>query len=778
MTTKVTSSLPPISIDRALEDRAHEIFTQAYDALARKTNRLFSYIFATQWVFGIVLAVWRSPHTWNGAEPTIHLHVYAAVFLGGLLAVFPIGLAQLRPDAAITRYVIAVAQMLFGALLIHLTGGRIETHFHVFGSLAFLAFYRDWKVIAAATVVVVIDHVGRGLMSPATIYGVDSIEPLRWFEHAGWVVFEDVCLYFGVTRGRHEMQSIAARHAKLEQKKDVEVRFAGAVEANRAKSEFLANMSHEIRTPMTAIIGYADLLLDPETTGAEQRGHIQTIRRNGEHLLSILNDILDLSKIEAGRMTTEKVPCSPSAIIVDVASLMRVRAAEKGLFFEVHYQNAIPETIQSDPTRVRQVLMNLVGNAIKFTKTGGIRVLARCIPAGEDSKLEVEIVDTGIGLSPDQQAQLFQPFVQADSSTTRQFGGTGLGLAICRRLARMLGGDITIDSSLGRGSSFKVTVATGSLTGVRMFEDLTEAGIPEVGAVVANEKVTTQVDATVLLAEDGPDNQVLIAKHLTRAGITVTVVENGQLALQKAMAAATAGRPYDVILMDMQMPVMDGYAATWELRRKGYRGPIVALTAHAMAGDRERCIGAGCTDYLTKPIARRKLIDAVADYAKKAPKCGVPLRENIDDPRLAPLPEPLELVSKPPPACESGIVPTLGSEARVAPPPAVAPREVDTTPIFSEFADDEEMTELVENFVGGLKESIERAQVALASNDMAVLQRVAHQLKGAAGGYGFMCITDAAAVLEHAVKQKEPGVEDKLAEVVDLCGRARAGRAA
>jgi signal transduction histidine kinase/DNA-binding response OmpR family regulator len=741
--TTPTTSLHPSNLERGVEERTTALFRQAYDALARKVSHVFAFLFVGPWIFAIGLAFWRSPRTWNGADASVHPHVYAAIFLGGILTALPIALAKLRPEAASTRYVIAVTQMLFGSLLIHLTGGRIETHFHVFGSLAFLAFYRDWKVLALATVVVVIDHVSRGILFPSSVYGVDVIEPLRWFEHAGWVVFEDVFLFIGVTRGLEEMKSISERHARLETTNDMEAHLAAsAVEASRAKSEFLANMSHEIRTPMTAIIGYADLLLDPETTATEQRTHIQTIRRNGEHLLSVLNDILDLSKIEAGRMLTETVACSPSAIIVDVASLMRVRAAEKGLFFEVHYQTSIPETVQSDPTRMRQILMNLVGNAIKFTKSGGIRVLARCIQAGADSKLEIEVVDTGVGLTQDQQSALFQPFVQADSSTTRQFGGTGLGLVICRRLAHMLGGDISVDSSFGRGSSFMLSVSTGSLEGVRMFEDLTEAGIPETGAVVAQETTATQVDATVLLAEDGLDNQVLIAKHLTRAGITVTVVENGELAMQKALAAALAGRPYDVILMDMQMPVMDGYAATSALRRKGYKGPIVALTAHAMAGDRERCIAAGCTDYLTKPITRKKLIEAVSEHAKRAPAHGV--------------------------ALEIPMVPAVSD----------SPRAANDDVIVSEFADDAEMTELVEGFVAGLGDSIERAQVAMTTNDMVVLQRVAHQLKGAAGGYGFMQITEAAASLEHAVRQRDEGVPKKLAEVISLCRRARARRAA
>ena len=748
-TTHCSRSLPPVrsplddagAASAALERRKAELFDEEWTTLAARNDRRFAALLLGQYLFGIALAFWLSPRAWNGETSTVHPHVWAAIGLGAIIAAPPIALARLRPGRPLTRHVIAAGQMLFGALLIHLTGGRIETHFHIFGSLAFLACYRDWRVLVTASAVVIVDHVGRGIFFPLTIYGVEAVQPLRWLEHAGWVLFEDIFLAIACVRGKDEMRAIASRHACLEASKEVEVKWAGALEANRAKSEFLANMSHEIRTPMTAIIGYADLLLDPETTATEQRTHIQTIRRNGEHLLAILNDILDLSKIEAGRMTVEEVSCSPSMIIVDVASLMRVRAVEKGLFFEVHFQTSIPETIKSDPTRLRQILMNLVGNAIKFTHTGGVRILARCQTDGAEPKLELEIVDTGIGMSPVQTAQLFQPFVQADSSTTRRFGGTGLGLAICRRLAHMLGGDIHVDSSPGRGSSFRIVVSTGSLDGVRMFEELTEAGIPETGPALAAETAIERLDCTVLLAEDGIDNQVLISKHLTRAGALVTVVENGRLALEKALAATLAGRPYDVILMDMQMPEMDGYAATSELRRKGYTGPIVALTAHAMAGDRERCISAGCTDYLTKPIARRKLVDTVAAYAKESPAHGVPL--------LAP------------------------SSAEPSATPAASANE-DDEPIVSEFADDVEMRDILAAFVAGLPAQTERARAALDSGDSSTLQRIAHQLKGAAGGYGFTCITVAAGSLEQSVKDRAPDVEEKLAVVMRLCRRVRA----
>ena len=753
----MTSPLDPTSSKDTTADtfaaRTKELRDRHYQKITILIDRLFVGVFAGQWALAVVLSLVLSPRTWDGAASQVHPHVWFAIGLGGLLAIPPALLAWLQPGKLITRCAIAVAQMAFGALLIHLTGGRIETHFHIFGSLAFLAFYRDWRVLVIATAVVLVDHIGRGVLAPESIYGVASMQPLRWLEHAGWVVFEDVFLVAGAcVVGQRELAAIAERLARLERQAGLEQGMADAQEASRAKSEFLANMSHEIRTPMTAIIGYADLLLDPETTPTERLTHIQTIRRNGEHLLGILNDILDLSKIEAGKMTVEQVRCSPSMIIVDVASLMRVRAKEKGLFFEVHYQTPIPETIQSDPTRIRQVLMNLVGNAIKFTASGGIRILARCENVDSASPtLTLEVVDTGIGLSEPQVAQLFQPFVQADTSTTRKFGGTGLGLAICRRLAHILGGDISIDSSPGRGSSFQLTIAAGSLHGVKMFEELHEAGIPETGVALTNDQAIEALSCNVLLAEDGLDNQLLISTHLTRAGARVTIAENGRIAMEMAMAALLAKEPFDVILMDMQMPEMDGYAATSELRRKGYTGPIVALTAHAMAGDRERCLAAGCSDYLTKPIGRSKLVGAVAEHAKKSAPRGVPLL-------AAGMPVTTATAPKPAAASVAPIAAESGSRF-----------------IVSELADDEEMTALVERFTNNLPQQAQRLEDAADANERETIRRLAHQLKGAAGGYGYPTITTAASRLEQQAREGETFAQ-ALAEVCDLCRRARASK--
>ncbi len=387
--------------------------------------------------------------------------------------------------------------------------------------------------------------------------------------------------------------------------------------ASQAKSEFLANMSHEIRTPMTAILGFAETLLEPDLAEADRSSAIKTIRNNGEYLLGILNDILDLSKVEAGKMKVEQIACSPCKVVAEVASLVRVRATAKGLPFAVEYIGNIPETIQSDPTRLRQILINLIGNAIKFTETGGVRLITRLINDQQKPLMQFDIVDTGIGMTEEQVADLFRPFSQADSSTTRKFGGTGLGLTISKRFAELLGGDITVvDTQQGVGTRFRASAATGSLEGVHMIENPMEAGVvaSEIGENAARIDQTDLQGCSILLAEDGPDNQRLIAHILKKAGAQVTVVDNGKLASEATLEALDEGNPFDIILMDMQMPVMDGYEAARLLRRRKYSGPIIALTAHAMADDREKCIKAGCDDYATKPIDRKKLIATCRKY--------------------------------------------------------------------------------------------------------------------------------------------------------------------
>ncbi|MFQ5423429.1 MAG: PAS domain S-box protein, partial [Phycisphaerae bacterium] len=414
--------------------------------------------------------------------------------------------------------------------------------------------------------------------------------------------------------GRSILQAVV-RDITDRKRAEEELRHTKAVAdaANQAKSDFLANMSHEIRTPMTAILGFAENMLDPDQSESERLNCVHTIRRNGEYLIGLINDILDLSKVEAGKMTVERTACQPCRIIAEAASLMRVRADAKGLQFHIEYLGAIPETIQSDPTRLRQILINLVGNAIKFTEAGAVRLVTRFVERDHAPSLQFDVVDTGRGMTDEQAARLFQPFMQADNSTTRKFGGTGLGLTISKRFAELLGGDITIAATeLGVGTTFRASVATGSLDGVKMLEDPVSATtVVDSTSAIARVAASDLSGLRILLAEDGPDNQRLISFVLKKAGADVTVEENGKLALDAALAARDEGKPFDCILMDMQMPVMDGYEATRQLRRKGYAAPIIAMTAHAMAGDRDKCLHAGCDDYATKPIDRKELITTI-----------------------------------------------------------------------------------------------------------------------------------------------------------------------
>jgi CheY-like chemotaxis protein len=369
-------------------------------------------------------------------------------------------------------------------------------------------------------------------------------------------------------------------------------------------------MSHEIRTPMTAILGFADILREnPEPQEVHDLAEI--IKHNGEHLLHLINDILDLSKIEAGKNDVERMPCSPGQIAADVISMMKTRADAKGLRLNLECKHDIPEIIQTDPTRLRQILVNLVGNAIKFTKAGGVWVVIRPDDkSAHGTSMQFDIIDTGIGLSKEQVESLFQPFSQVDTSMHRQYGGTGLGLAISRRLARILGGDIAVVSVHGKGSTFSLTIATGPLDGVRSIEHAPDAAMPHPQDTFAD----LILDSRILLAEDGTDNQRLIAFMLRKAGADVTVAENGLVAVDFALAAENAGNPFDIILMDMQMPFMDGYEATRRLRTAGLKLPILALTAHAMVEDRRKCVDAGCDGYITKPIEANSFFKIIGSH--------------------------------------------------------------------------------------------------------------------------------------------------------------------
>lgn len=443
-----------------------------------------------------------------------------------------------------------------------------------------------------------------------------------------------------------QRQELEAVNEKLAEAK------AQAEMASIAKSEFLANMSHEIRTPMTAILGYADLISEccpgQCTYGqGELRQSIETIQRNGRHLLEIINDILDLTKIEADKIALGICPCSPRRIASEVESLVSIKAKSKDLAFEIEFIGPIPQTIQTDPLRLRQILVNLVGNAVKFTESGSVILEVRLANDPDQARLEFDVIDTGIGLTDEQSARIFRAFGQADASTTRQFGGTGLGLVISKRLAQLLGGDVLLVSSKpGLGSRFRASVAVGSLAGVPMIDGMSGEkelfANAEAGMIIPPAEAKTALKGLrILLAEDGLDNQRLIMHVLKKAGAEVNGVENGRQAVEAAMggtedrASCDSAILYDVILMDMQMPELDGYAATALLREKGYVGPIIALTAHSMAGDRQKCLDAGCDDFASKPIDLMNLIETILRHARNDASGRSRSREQRSDPPSA-----------------------------------------------------------------------------------------------------------------------------------------------
>ncbi len=383
-----------------------------------------------------------------------------------------------------------------------------------------------------------------------------------------------------------------------------------AMEASKMKSEFLSNMSHEIRTPMTAVLGFADVLLDPTISETQRAEYVHTIKRQGEHLLQVINDLLDVSKIEAGKMTVEGVEVDPCGVVEDVIALMQRKAAEKKVKLLCKYEWPLPACVKTDPTRLKQALFNLVGNAVKFTASGGE---VRVVTSYHEGSMRFSVQDTGIGLSEAQIAKLFNPFTQADASTTRKFGGTGLGLAITRNLARLMGGDVTVSSQLGKGSTFTVWISADQTGNVMMRSEL----VSEEAALVAAPE-TPVIRGRILLAEDSPDNQRLLALFIRKTGAHLEIVGDGQALVNTAGLAWRQGTPFDLILTDMQMPEMDGIEATKHLREIGYSGPIVALTAHAMAAERDRCFAAGCDDFVTKPFNKVALYAVITKWIERS----------------------------------------------------------------------------------------------------------------------------------------------------------------
>ncbi len=628
--------------------RAAELVAAQFATISRRTDHLFAWLLVLQFVAGIVAAVELStPQLDVLSWPRIDdLTVWAAI-IGGITSGIPLAMIWQAPGTPLSRHIVAVAQMIWPFLLIHFTGGRMETHFHVFASLAILACYRDWRVLLTATLVVIAADSWR-----IALFGPLEAEALfRDVERLGFVLFEVGFLGLAIRLSTHEMWSNALGQARLEESnRRLDAEFtertrnyrqyterlerihhelnrkaqqlqearAAADQANAAKSHFVATVSHEIRTPLTAILGFADVLAtslaDPEANRAAR-----TIKRNGEFLLQLVDDILDLSRIEAGRLAVESLPCSPRQIVDEVVQLMRVRADAKGLPLVVEFDCNVPEAISSDPLRLRQILLNLVSNALKFSSRGEVRIHVLQPPLPDADRIQFDVQDQGIGLTHRQIDNLFHPFSQGHESTARTHGGSGLGLSISKRLANLLGGDITVQSVAGQGSTFSATVAINQPTS----DHPPDAARRSAAKSLSADRKPLLKGCRVLVADDSRDNQELVAFVLQKSGALVTTVDNGADAVHQALLAQAADVPFDVILMDVQMPRVDGFSATEELRSQGYPGPIVALTAHSRPEDLQRCRRSGCDACLTKPIDE-SLLTLIAQFVRGRERSEAP----------------------------------------------------------------------------------------------------------------------------------------------------------